>query len=83
MAYALPCVGTTACAIPELVQDGATGRTVAPGDAGALKAALSELCADPDRSAAMGRAGRQRFLERYTWDRVAERICRALSERLG
>jgi glycosyltransferase involved in cell wall biosynthesis len=83
MAYALPCVGTTACAIPELVEDGVTGRTVKPGDAGALATALSDLCAQPEQSAAMGRAGRKRFLERYTWDRVADRICHALSERLG
>ncbi len=82
MAYALPCVGTTACAIPELVEDGVTGRTVAPGEAAALAAALGDLAADPQRAAALGRAGRERFLERFTWDGVAERICAAIGERL-
>jgi alpha-maltose-1-phosphate synthase len=82
MAYALPCVGTTVGAIPELVEDGVTGRTVPPGDAQALAAALGDLAADPARAQALGREGRERFLERFTWDRVAGRICDAMAERL-
>jgi starch synthase len=82
MAYALPCVGTDVCAIPELVLDGETGRTVPPRDPAALGAALQSLAADPATAAAMGARGRERFIEGYTWDKVAERICAALARRL-
>jgi alpha-maltose-1-phosphate synthase len=81
MAYALPCVGTDTCAIPETVEDGVTGMLVAPGDARALAERLLELAADPARARALGAAGRERFVERYTWDRVAERICTVVRER--
>ena len=50
MAYALPCVGTNVGAIPELVEDGVTGRTVPPGEVPALAAALRDLAADPERA---------------------------------
>lgn len=82
MAYELPCVGTTVGAIPELVEDGVTGRTVPPGEAPALAAALGDLAADPQGAQALGRAGRARFLARFTWDGVAGRICDAIAERL-
>ena len=83
MAYELPAVGTTACAIPEIVDHGVTGLTPPPRDAGALAAALIELASDPGRAAEMGRRGRVRFLERFTWDGVAGRIEAAVAARLS
>ena len=82
MAYALPCVGSDVCAIPELVEDGVTGRTARASDSMSLARVLVELAADPEGAAAMGQVGRQRFIERYTWDRVAEKVTRAIAERL-
>jgi glycosyltransferase involved in cell wall biosynthesis len=43
----VPCIATAVSAIPELIEDGATGRLVAPGDPGALAAAITELAGDP------------------------------------
>ena len=36
-------------------------------------AALREVLADPDRAAAMGLAGRQRAIDTFSWDTIAER----------
>ncbi|MEL7364227.1 MAG: glycosyltransferase, partial [Bacteroidota bacterium] len=41
-----------------------------------LAAALNTLLADPDRAAAMGRAGRQRVLDRFSWKAIAEETLR-------
>ncbi len=82
MAYELPCVGSSACAIPEIVEDGRTGLTPTAGDAHALADALHALAGDPARAEEMGRLGRRRFLEGFTWDRTAERIATAIASRL-
>jgi starch synthase len=57
-----PVVATPVGFVPELVTDGATGRVVPVGDAGALAAALADLLTAPDRAAALGAAGRRRLL---------------------
>jgi glycosyltransferase involved in cell wall biosynthesis len=72
MAFGVPVVATAAGGIPEAVVDGVTGRLVPPRDPPALAAALVEALADPARRAAWGRAGRQRFEERFTADRMVE-----------
>ncbi len=43
----VPCIGTAVSAIPELIEDGVTGRLVAPGDRPALAAAIAALAGDP------------------------------------
>ncbi len=45
--HSVPCVATAVSAIPELIEDGLTGRLVAPGDPPALAAAIAELAGDP------------------------------------
>ena len=72
MAAGVPVVATTGGAIPEVVgSDGTTAALVAPGDAGALAAMIDELLDDPARRAAIGTAGRQRAVERYSWQATA------------
>ena len=36
-------------------------------------AALIDVVADPDRAAAMGRAGRQRAIDAFSWGAIADR----------
>lgn len=82
MSYRLPCVGAACCAMPEIIEDGVTGYVVPPGDVDLLAERLLELAADSQRALAMGEAGYRRFLDRYTWDRVAARIVEEIGRRL-
>jgi alpha-maltose-1-phosphate synthase len=71
--------------IPEVVVPDETGLlvdlTLKPGTfeptdpaafSSGLAAAINRLAADPDLRARMGRQGRQRALERFSWDAIAE-----------
>ena len=80
MAFALPVVATAAGGIPEAVEDGVTGRLVAPRDPVALADALAEVLGNEERRRALGSAGRQRFLECFTTDRMVEETVRVLEE---
>ncbi len=71
MACGVPVVATTAGAFPEVVEDGVTGRLVAPGDAHALADAIRELMADPVLRRTTGEAGRSRVEEQFTWRQTA------------
>lgn len=72
MASGTPVVASRAGAIPEVVgADGTSAQLVQPGNVGELADALGSLLDSPARLAAMGRAGRRRALERYSWESVA------------
>jgi len=60
MAAGRPVVASAVGPIPEIVVNGETGLLVPPGDPAALAGAIVRLLRDPDRAAAMGRAGRTR-----------------------
>lgn len=83
MACGLPVVATTAGAIPEVVEDGVTGVLVPPDDPEALASAVVSLLSDPERMTGMGKAGAERAGERFTWDKVAERVIGAYHLALG
>ncbi len=70
MACGLPVVATDVGGVPELLDDGVTGRLVAPRDEVALAAALEPLLADADARRAMGEAGRRVARERFGLDRM-------------
>jgi len=72
MCFARPVVATAAGGIPEAVVDGVTGHLVPVRDAAALADALVHVLRDADTRTAMGRAGRQRFEEQFTEDRMVE-----------
>src|SRR5687768_13860878 len=85
MACETPVIAAAVGGIPEIVVHGETGLLVpiqAEGEGSveprdpeafsrALAAAVNELMADPDRRAAMGRAGRARVLARFSWESIA------------
>ncbi|KRC65660.1 glycosyl transferase family 1 [Aeromicrobium sp. Root236] len=81
MACATPLVVSRAGAIPEVVgEDGVCATLVTPGDVGELEAAIEELLDDPARREAMGRAGRERVLEKFSWRAVASATAAAYEE---
>ncbi len=74
MAMGVPCVGTRAGGVDEIVRDGETGRLVAPEDPVALADAIAALIADADAREAMGRRAREFVRERFDSARNFERL---------
>lgn len=72
MACETPLVVSRTGAIPEVVgPDGLCADLVTPGDVGELTRTIADLLDDPQRRARMGRAGRVRALELFSWQAVA------------
>ena len=67
-------VSTYSGGIPEYVEDGRTGILVARGDAKELARAIGQVINNSALGGAMGEAGRQRVLERFTWEASARRL---------
>lgn len=95
MACGAAVVGTATGGIPEVVDDGVTGRLVpieqlqdgtgTPVDperyVSDLAAALTEVTSDPARARQYGEAGRERARSRFSWGAIAD-TTRALYEEL-
>ncbi len=75
MAVGTPVVATRVGGLAEVVDDGVTGRLVAPGDPAQLAAAVLEVLRDRER---MGAAARERA-RRFDASRYAERVERLLA----
>jgi glycosyltransferase involved in cell wall biosynthesis len=61
-----PAVATRVGSVAEAVEDGVTGRLVAPDSPAELARALVELAGAPERRAQWGAAGRERARQRFT-----------------
>jgi starch synthase len=97
MACELPVVATATGGIPEVVVDGETGWLVpieqvqdgtgTPVDedrfVGDLAAALGDAVSDPGRAERMGRAGRERAVEAFSWSTIGDRTVEVYEEVLG
>ncbi len=65
MACEVPIVSTAISGIPELVEDGITGRLTSEKDTDSLAQILKELLADMDKIEQFGKAGRERVLKDF------------------
>jgi starch synthase len=83
MACETPVVASAVGGIVEVVEDGKTGLLVEPGRPDELAAALRRVLDDPARGRAMGRAGRRRVEERFSWASVAERTEQVYAEAIA
>jgi starch synthase len=93
MACGTAVVASAVGGIPEVVQDGLTGRLVsleqAPDGSGTpldeerfvtdFADALASVLADPARASRMGEAGRQRAIDHFSWDSIADRTLEVYS----
>ncbi|HMD51641.1 MAG TPA: glycosyltransferase family 4 protein [Solirubrobacteraceae bacterium] len=69
-----PAVASATGGIGDWLTDGVSGRSVPPGDAGALGGALSEMLADPERQRQMGLAGKATVAARFSPERHVEAL---------
>ena len=83
MACGLPVVATRGGGVPEIIEDGETGILVERGDAAALAQGIIRLLGDDALRARMGRAGRRRAVERFSWETVAENLLACYERVLG
>jgi glycosyltransferase involved in cell wall biosynthesis len=82
MAYALPCVGSNCCAMPEFIAHGETGLLARRADSEDLAAQLLALASAPERAQEMGWEGYRRLTGRFTWEHVARRMVTEMEGRL-
>lgn len=80
MASGLPVVATNVGGTSEVVQNGATGLMVPPGDFEAMGKAIASLVAAPDIRASLGRAARARVEERFSLDRMVSDTAALIEE---
>jgi glycogen synthase len=73
MACETPVVASAVGGILEVVEDGVTGLLVPPRRPDRLGEALTALLTDRERGRAMGKAGRARVEDRFSWMSVAAR----------
>jgi glycosyltransferase involved in cell wall biosynthesis len=83
MYHRLPCIGSEICAIPEMVREGETGFLVPPGDPVALADRMSLLLRDEGLARTMGERGFERARTQFSWEKVAERMLAAISDRMN
>tara|TARA_B100001123_G_scaffold152674_1_gene176664 strand:- start:229 stop:1485 length:1257 start_codon:yes stop_codon:yes gene_type:complete len=72
----VPCVATTAGAIPELIEDGINGLLVPPNNPLALHQALTRLMLEPQLRLDMGRAGEQLIRAQFHMDEKIDGIAK-------
>jgi glycosyltransferase involved in cell wall biosynthesis len=74
MASGLPVVASAAGGIPEIIVDGQTGILVDRDNPAALANAVLQLLDNPALAREMGRAGRRRAEEKFSWERITEEL---------
>ncbi len=74
MACGKPVVGSNINGVPEVVVDGSTGFLVEPGNPEALADKVSLLLEDGDLRSRMGAAGRQRAIQHFDRERLAQEL---------
>ncbi|WP_433177852.1 glycosyltransferase family 4 protein [Actinoallomurus sp. CA-150999] len=82
MASGTPVICSRIGGLPEVVRDGETGFLTEPGDVGELRDRIRTLLADRVLARRLGDDARQLVLERFTWDRCAQRCLTAYATML-
>jgi glycosyltransferase involved in cell wall biosynthesis len=73
MRAGLPVVASDVGGVRESVVDGKTGFVIPRGDVARLRECLCKLIVSPELRVSMGNAGRARYEEKFTFDRLVER----------
>ena len=75
-----PALVTPSGGLPEGVADGVTGRVLPDAGAETMVKAIIELLSDTEKLREMGRAGRRRILNGYTWEAAAKKLLNLFDE---
>jgi glycosyltransferase involved in cell wall biosynthesis len=82
MGYGLPVLASNVGGIPEIAEDGSTGRLYDPDSGEQFVSALRELAGDAALRERLGRAARDRIVREFTWTSTGPRYL-ALYEELS
>lgn len=74
MACEKPCVATRVGGVPDVVEGNKTGILVDYGNPKQLAEAIISLMGDESKARRMGRAGRERVREHFTWPKVVDQL---------
>ena len=74
MACELPVAASRVGGIPEIIREGVDGLLIKPGDIEGFVHATEILLSDGMLRSEMGRAGRERVREKFSWSRGAEEV---------
>jgi len=80
MEYSLPVISTKEGGIPDVVEDGTTGFLISKKDPDGLAEKIQLLIENREISQTMGKAGRERFLNKFTLNKFENRITEILCE---
>jgi len=80
MAYGRAVVVTAVGGLVDAVEDGVTGILVAPRSSRLLRRAIEQLLENPAQRVALGRAARQRCIERVGWESMARELRKVYGE---
>jgi sugar transferase (PEP-CTERM/EpsH1 system associated) len=83
MASGLPVIATAVGGNPELVLAGLTGRLVPAADPGALARCIIDFAASPEKTRAMGYAGRKRIEAQFSMNAMVESYQQIYDRLLG
>ena len=75
MACGKPVVASKAGGLRDSIEDGVTGFHFPPDDADTLSEKINILLDDPSLREKMGRAGRERAVRLFDWDRIVDFYC--------
>ncbi|MFE8072892.1 glycosyltransferase family 4 protein [Marinobacteraceae bacterium S3BR75-40.1] len=77
MACGLPLIGTNVGGIPAILRNGDNGLLVEPRSPQQLADALGTLISDPERCRQMGQRSRERAVEEFSWNSIAQKTLEA------
>ena len=83
MAQGIPIIGSRVSAIPEVIADEETGLLVPSGDVDGLATAIDRMLSDAQRRQAMGAAGKERLIERFSASHMAQKTLEVYEKALG
>lgn len=80
LAAGVPVIATRASSLPEIIEDGVTGRLVTPHDPDSLATALVDTARDPVRRAQMSAAGKTRVASDFGVEKMVDSYEQTLTQ---